>query len=106
MCDVVDKDFARQLEIELAISLENQCKAQAEVERLNNTLENTRISRATIIEDRNLLDQELAASKAEVKEIRAALGDDLLEWKISNCTLSAEVERLKAQLSLSTPSSL
>jgi hypothetical protein len=34
MCDVVDKDFARQLEIELAVSLENQCIAQAEVERL------------------------------------------------------------------------
>ena len=55
--------------------------SQAEVERLNNTLENTRISRDTMIEDRNLLDQELAASKAEV-------------------------ERLKAQLSLSSPSSL
>ena len=81
MCDVVDKDFARQLELELAISLENQCKAQAEVERLNKTLENTRISRDTMIEDRNLLDQELAASQAEV-------------------------DRLKAQLSLSSPSSL
>jgi predicted nucleic acid-binding Zn-ribbon protein len=34
MCDVVDKDFSRQLELELAISLENQCKAQDEVERL------------------------------------------------------------------------
>jgi predicted nucleic acid-binding Zn-ribbon protein len=42
-----------------------------------------------------MIEQELAASKAEVKEIRAALGDDLLEWKISNCTLSAEVERLQ-----------
>ena len=31
---VVDADFARELERELAISLENQVKAQAEVERL------------------------------------------------------------------------
>jgi hypothetical protein len=34
-------------------------------------------------------------AEAEVKAIRAALGDDLLEWKISNCTLRAEVERLR-----------
>ena len=39
MCDVVDKDFTRQLELELAISLENQCKAQAEVERLRDALD-------------------------------------------------------------------
>jgi septal ring factor EnvC (AmiA/AmiB activator) len=44
--------------------------SQAEVERLNNTLENTRISRDTMIEDRNLLDQELAASTAEVERLR------------------------------------
>ena len=33
-CDVVDMEFARQLERELAQSLENQVKSQAEVERL------------------------------------------------------------------------
>jgi len=49
---------------------DKQMAAEAEVERLNNILENTRISRATIIEDRNLLDQELAASKAEVERLR------------------------------------
>jgi hypothetical protein len=38
MCDVVDKDFARQLERELAASLENQCIAQAEVARLRELL--------------------------------------------------------------------
>jgi hypothetical protein len=38
MCDVVDKDFARQLERELAASLENQCRAQAEVAKLNHQL--------------------------------------------------------------------
>jgi molecular chaperone GrpE (heat shock protein) len=32
------EDFARQLELELAVSLENQCKAQAEVERLKKEL--------------------------------------------------------------------
>lgn len=74
-CATVTSDFARQLERELAISLENQCKSQAEVARLNNTLENTRISRDTIIEDRNLLDQELAASKAEVEHIKTLLKD-------------------------------
>jgi hypothetical protein len=36
-------------------------------------------------------------AEAEVKAIRAALGDDLLEWKISNCTLRAEVERLRTE---------
>jgi hypothetical protein len=50
---------------------ENQNKAQAEVERLNNILENTRMSRDTMIEDRNLLDQELAASQSEVARLRA-----------------------------------
>jgi hypothetical protein len=34
----VRADFARQLERELALSLENQCKAQAEVERLRELL--------------------------------------------------------------------
>jgi hypothetical protein len=52
-----------------------------------------------------MLERELAASKAEVKEIQAALGDDLLEWKISNCTLSAEVAKLNHQL-LKTESDL
>jgi chromosome segregation ATPase len=52
---------------------DKQMAAEAEVERLNNTLENTRISRATMIEDRNLLDQELAASNAEVERLRDAL---------------------------------
>ena len=37
-CDVVDMEFARQLERELAQSLENQVKSQAEVERLNGQL--------------------------------------------------------------------
>jgi hypothetical protein len=32
------EEFARQLEIELAASLENQCIAQAEVERLDHLL--------------------------------------------------------------------
>jgi predicted 3-demethylubiquinone-9 3-methyltransferase (glyoxalase superfamily) len=47
MCAVVDKDFARQLEIELAVSLENQCKAQAEVERLTGILKSLRKSPST-----------------------------------------------------------
>jgi septal ring factor EnvC (AmiA/AmiB activator) len=38
MCDVVDKDFARQLELELAVSLDNQCKAQAEIKEIRNAL--------------------------------------------------------------------
>jgi hypothetical protein len=56
---------------ELCVELERQNEQLAnEVARLNNTLENTRISRATIIEDRNLLDQELAASNNEVARLR------------------------------------
>jgi hypothetical protein len=35
--------FARQIERELAASLENQCKAQAEVERLREQLESTKL---------------------------------------------------------------
>ena len=56
---------------------------KAEVKQLNNILENTRESRADIIELRNILDQELSHSlknqckaNAKVKEIRGALGDD------------------------------
>jgi chromosome segregation ATPase len=45
----------------------------AEVDRLNNILENTRMSRDTMIEDRNILDQELAASEAEVESLREKL---------------------------------
>jgi hypothetical protein len=37
-CATVTSDFARQLERELAISLQNQCKAQAEVARLRSTM--------------------------------------------------------------------
>ena len=50
------------------------------------------------------LERELAASKAEVADLKQALeianrsADDLLDWKISNCTLRAEVERLRANL--------
>jgi hypothetical protein len=40
----VRADFARQMERELAISLENQCKAQAEAERLK-----AQLSRAVTI---------------------------------------------------------
>ena len=98
-CATVTSDFARQLERELAVSLENQCKAQAEVERLNNTLENTRISRATIIEDRNLLDQELAASKAEVERLKKELdawdyGTRAKREQEARKKAEAEVERL------------
>ena len=50
------------------------------------------------IEVSNLWRKRAEKAEAEVKAIRAALGDDLLEWKISNCTLRAEVERLKEQL--------
>lgn len=46
---------------------------QAEVKMLKNILENTRESRDTMIEDRNLLDQELKESKAEVKRLRFVL---------------------------------
>jgi Skp family chaperone for outer membrane proteins len=52
----------------------------------------------TIWEHADKLQKELKEAQAEVKEIRAALGDDLLEWKISNCTLSAEVARLQKEL--------
>jgi hypothetical protein len=36
---VITTQFAKQLERELAISLENQCKAQSEVERLSKLTE-------------------------------------------------------------------
>jgi len=39
LCDVVDKGFAQQLEMELKVSLENQVKAQAEIERLREEIE-------------------------------------------------------------------
>lgn len=96
-------------------------EAEAEVERLNNILENTRMSRDTMIEDRNLLDQELAASQAEVERLNKrpfgckcetfrekALGDGCEECNkalvIELLTderdeLEAEVERLKILLS-------
>ena len=94
-CATVTSDFARQLERELAVSLENQCKAQAEVARLNNTLENTRISRATIIEDRNLLDQELAASKAEVAAL-SAMAIELVKELIAKCDDPIHREQLSS----------
>jgi hypothetical protein len=40
-CATVTSDFARQLERELAVSLQNQCKAQAEVERLKTLMHQT-----------------------------------------------------------------
>jgi hypothetical protein len=74
---------SQQLERELNAS-------QAEVERLKKELADwdygTRAEREQ---------KRAEKAEAEVKAIRAALGDDLLEWKISNCTLRAEVERLK-----------
>jgi chromosome segregation ATPase len=152
--DIVN--LARDLERELAISLENQCKAQAEVERLtkrpfgckcetfrekalgdgceecnkalviemltderdeldaevdrlNNILENTRMSRDTMIEDRNLLDQELAASKAEVERLKAQLSravaiGEALSSELYFPDFVNELNAFKA--SLSSPSSL
>jgi chromosome segregation ATPase len=79
--------------------------SKAEVERLNNTLENTRISRDTMIEDRNLLDQELAASQAEVEKIkqkRNRIGVEIRgEYLPKLKDLEAEVARLRSQLARS-----
>jgi chromosome segregation ATPase len=82
-------------------------KAEAEVARLNNTLENTRISRDTMIEDRNLLDQELAASKAEVERLRSQLnraveiaerfqqveGEERNQCNCPSCQMLAELKK-------------
>jgi chromosome segregation ATPase len=91
--DWVHYTICGMIERELAASLENQCIAQTEVARLNNTLENTRISRDTMIEDRNLLDQELTASKAEVAKLNHQLlktESDLLQSQDINSFLDTE----------------
>jgi chromosome segregation ATPase len=85
---------------ELRQERETRKRAEAEVARLNNILENTRMSRDTMIEDRNLLDQELAASQAEVERLKK----ELAAWDYGTRAereqkraekAEAEVERLK-----------
>ena len=75
--DLSEKDcpvYENYVHAEVCAEIERELAAsQAEVERLNNILENTRMSRATIIEDRNILDQELAASQAGVERLRELL---------------------------------
>jgi hypothetical protein len=78
---------------ELRQERETRKRAEAEVARLNNILENTRMSRDTMIEDRNLLDQELAASKAEVAKLNHQLlktESDLLQSQDINSFLDTE----------------
>jgi chromosome segregation ATPase len=88
----------------LAFALNEIKKVEAEVERLNNILENTRMSRDTMIEDRNLLDQELAASKAEVARLQKELdatcnAEELRQERETRKKAEAEIERLKGLLS-------
>jgi regulator of replication initiation timing len=86
MCDVVDKDFARQLEIELAASLENQCKAQAEVAKLREAYLKSVERDDFLTQEVDRLTKELAAwdygTRAEREQKRAEKAE-------------AEVERLK-----------
>jgi predicted nucleic acid-binding Zn-ribbon protein len=84
----------------LADASETNHKLAAEVDMLNNILENTRESRATIIEDRNLLDQELAASRAEVAKLNHQLlktESDLLQSQDISFFLSGEFDIANAR---------
>jgi hypothetical protein len=78
-------------------------KAEAEVERLNNILENVTESRDIMIEDRNLLDQELAASKAEVARLRELLASSIAinkKWVPRNYTDYRKVEDVEQEARL------
>jgi colicin import membrane protein len=91
---------------ELRQERETRKRAEAEVARLNNILENTRMSRDTMIEDRNLLDQELAASQAEVERLKRELdawdyGTRAKREQEARKKAEAEVERLRSQLARS-----
>jgi chromosome segregation ATPase len=68
-----DEEAARRGDKMAAHWKERAEKAEAEVKQLNNILENTRDSRADIIELRNILDQELEESTAEVERLRSQL---------------------------------
>jgi len=50
-------------------------KAEAEVKMLNNILENTRESRDSIIELRDIIDKELTESQAEVVQLREKIAE-------------------------------
>jgi hypothetical protein len=99
--------FARQIERELAISLENQCKAQAEVERLTEKLT---ITEDELSDAREWLDERYKATseaderaekaEAEVARLRELLGRmfsagvgrmKVEDWR----KLHAEYEQLK-----------
>lgn len=116
--EAVPAEWARQLErelnahkkdalkgLELADEWAEKCvKAEAEVKMLNNILENTRMSRDTMIEDRNLTDQELDASKAEVERLdkeRREISRELHLWEMGmyhKPKMQAKIDELKAEV--------
>lgn len=89
---VVPADFARQLERELAAS-------HAEVASLKRILENVEYGRDCVVEDRNLIDKELAEAKAEVERLTKSLQHTEL-WGSFEKQVEAqgEIKRLNANL--------
>ena len=114
MCDVVDKDFARQLEIELAASLENQVKAQIEIKEIRNALgDDGRRTHKEILEMafkasgwREWKQRFIDLRNAHIAEGQDPAGTiwehaDKLQKELKET--KAEVERLKAELISLTP---
>ncbi len=100
MCAVVDKDFARQLEIELAASLENQCIAQAEVERLTKRPFGCKCE---TFREKALGDGCEECNKALVIEM---LTDERDELKTENAKLREIVERYRVWATSENPTEL
>lgn len=87
--NVVPADFARDLELELTLSLQNQLKSQAEVERLKQW-KDTLIS--------NLMALEIYKHNHEDDPAVALAAYGQWNWKAGEWEKQAEVERLQSQL--------
>jgi len=72
-CNVVNAEFAQQLEMELAVSLQNQVKAQSEIERLRKENNEFLLSEAALSEGLKISDDWLRHTRNEVARLRQAL---------------------------------
>lgn len=69
----VNKSLALKLEMELAVSLENQVKAQAEIERLRKENDEFLISEAALSEELKICDDWLVHTRHENARLRELL---------------------------------
>ena len=73
LCNVVNTEFAQQLEMELAVSLQNQVKAQSEIERLRKENNEFLLSESALSEELKICDDWLRHTRNEVARLRQAL---------------------------------